>query len=228
MSINNNQPRNPLGYPANNQVPVRIFRRNRAPLTTDFRNFKVRDFWNDTSADVLYYLTSKTGTTGLWIKLGGSATGDVQFLAGDAGGNIPPDIDGVINVLGGDGITTFGTGNSLTISAEDAGFVWVIVTTNVTAADNFGGFIDAAGVIDISLPATSVIGDTFQVVAKSAGGWNISQLAGQSIRIGNLVTTTGVGGSVSSLAQGDWVELVCSVADTEWIGHINAGAITVT
>jgi len=73
MSANNNQPQSPLEYPANDQVPVRIFRRNRAPLTTDYRNFKVRDFWNDTSSDDLWYLTSKTTTSGLWIKLGGSA-----------------------------------------------------------------------------------------------------------------------------------------------------------
>ena len=85
MSTNNNQPRSPLEYPTNDTVPVRIFRRNRAPLTTDFRNFKVRDFWNDTSINDLWYLASKTTSSALWIKLGGGALGDVRFLQGDSG-----------------------------------------------------------------------------------------------------------------------------------------------
>jgi hypothetical protein len=119
MSTNNNQPQSPLEYPANDQVPVRIFRRNRAPLTTDYRNFKVRDFWNDTSSDDLWYLTSKTTASGVWIKLGGATAGDVQFLAGDSGGNIPPDGSGVVGVLGGTNITTFGSVNDVTYNLDD-------------------------------------------------------------------------------------------------------------
>jgi hypothetical protein len=118
MSTNNNQPQSPLEYPANDQVPVRIFRRNRAPLTTDYRNFKVRDFWNDTSSDDLWYLTSKTTTSGVWIKLGGATTGDVQFLAGDSGGNIPPDGSGVVGVLGGTNVNTSGAGSNATVNLD--------------------------------------------------------------------------------------------------------------
>lgn len=119
MSTNNNQPQSPLEYPANDQVPVRIFRRNRAPLTTDYRNFTVRDFWNDTSSNDLWYLTSKTTISGVWIKLGGGTTGDIQFLAGDSGGNIPPNSSGVVGVLGGSNITTAGSGNDVEWNLDD-------------------------------------------------------------------------------------------------------------
>jgi hypothetical protein len=62
-----------------------------------------------------------------------------------------------------------------------------------------------------------------------AGGtsWEITQAAGQQIFFGNQSTTAGTGGSLTSTAQGDTLELVCRVADDEWQVVSAIGNITV-
>lgn len=131
-------------------------------------------------------------------------------------------------MLGGTNVTTSAAGNTITINASGGGaFTWTVVTTNQIASADNGFFTNDAGAVDVALPAVSVVGDTFQVAAMSAGGWTISQAAGQQIRIGNQTTTLGATGSLASAVQGDWVTLVCSVANTEWIGHVNQGAVTI-
>jgi hypothetical protein len=151
-----------------------------------------------------------------------SITDDIaQQYDCDAGSAVPA--AKILNVIGGDGITTSGAGDTITISADNAGFVWTVVTTNQTAADNNGYFTNDAGAVSVMLPAVSSVGDTFQVVAMSAGGWVVTQGNGQQIRIGNQTTTVGVGGSISSNLQGDWITLVCNVANTNWIAKADQG-----
>ncbi len=67
----------------------------------------------------------------------------------------------------------------------------------------------------IALPAVSAVGDTMEVVGNGAGGWKISQAAGQIIH--HLTdTTAGVGGSVASSSRYDTITLRCCVANLEW------------
>ena len=62
----------------------------------------------------------------------------------------------------------------------------------------------------------------------SAGGWTIKQNAGQSIGIANLTTTVGTGGSIASINQGDWIEIVCNVTNTGFRGTIRQGNVILT
>lgn len=73
--------------------------------------------------------------------------------------------------------------------------------TNQTTVAN------GSGLMTIPLPVLQNDGDVFQVIGIGAGGWKISQAAGQFIRFGTVVTTTGTGGSLASSNQYDNVTL---------------------
>jgi len=61
-----------------------------------------------------------------------------------------------------------------------------------------------------------------------AAGFTIAQQTGQTIQVGNDSTTTTTG-TIVSTAIGDWVEIVCNVANTNFIANIKqGGAITTT
>jgi hypothetical protein len=74
-----------------------------------------------------------------------------------------------------------------------------------------------AGRLDFTLPAAADVGSRLRIHGKGVGGWRISQSAGQTIRSSTGPTTPGVGGRVDSLNQYDSVELVCIVANTDWL-----------
>lgn len=113
------------------------------------------------------------------------------------------------------------------LGSLNGAFPWTSVTAISQAlVKNNGYFANNAGVVTFSLPATASVGDTFQI-QNSQGGFTISQGAGQSVRIGNMVTTTGVGGSISSTALGDWITIVCNVANTGFVAKVEQGNLTV-
>ena len=102
-------------------------------------------------------------------------------------------------------------------------------TTNSTENLSAGnGYIANNGsLVTYTLPATASIGDTFEITYKGAGGWAVAQNAGQSIRLGNSITTTGVGGSLASTAAGDTIKFTCITANTLFIVTSVIGTITV-
>ena len=128
----------------------------------------------------------------------------------------------------GSGVSVTNAAGSITVATEQAGMSWSVVTTGQTAADSTGYFCNNAGGVTVTLPATASVGHTFEVCAMNAGGWTIAQNAGQQIFIGDDSTTAGVGGSLASTGIGDWVTLVCNVADTSWFCKTEQGNITVT
>jgi hypothetical protein len=97
--------------------------------------------------------------------------------------------------------------------------IWSVITTNAAAVKGHGYFSNPttgpAG-LTVTLPATSAVGDTIIVYAMSSGGFEIGQNLGQFIQVGGLSTTTGTSGNVIATSVGDNIELVCSVANTQW------------
>lgn len=91
---------------------------------------------------------------------------------------------------------------------------WYTATINTSMAVNSGYVIDAVG-LQMLLPATCNVGDTIKILGLNS--WTITQNAGQTIRVGNTVSTLGVGGSVSSTQTGDCVTVTCCIANTGWI-----------
>lgn len=133
-------------------------------------------------------------------------------------------------ITGGVGIDVVTGAGTLTLNATGpASFLWVEVTgVSEAMVTNTGYIANNAGLVTLTLPATSAVGDLLEVVGKGAGGWAIAQNAGQMIHFGSVSTTTGAGGSLSSTNRRDAIYLVCTTADTEWtVGCGAQGNITV-
>lgn len=102
-------------------------------------------------------------------------------------------------------------------SFSNSVFVWELVSgTSATMTANTGYVSGNAGLVTLTLPATSNFGDEIAVSGSGAGGWLIAQNAGQSVHIGSSTSTVGVGGSVASTNRYDSLRLVCTVGNTEW------------
>lgn len=135
----------------------------------------------------------------------------VNYTAVD--GSVQGNIHGIDNALG---------------ALVTGGFVWNVTTgTTQTLVKNNGYFANNAGVVAYSLPATAAVGDTFQIQNMQAG-WSLAQGAGQSVRVGNIISTTGVSGSTISTTIGDWIEIVCNVANTGFVANEKQGQVLIT
>ena len=139
-------------------------------------------------------------------------------LTGNNAVPVGPDLLGNINIEGAGLVTVTGNAgtNTLTITST-GGLAWSREAgAAVAAADNHGYINTNVGLTTITLPVASTLGTTIAVMGESAAGWTIAQNAGQNIQFGNLSTTVGAGGSLSSSNRYDVVYLVCRVANTTW------------
>jgi len=105
---------------------------------------------------------------------------------------------------------------------------WTEVTgTSQSATVNNGYVANNAGLVTVTLPDTAALGSVIKVLGKGAGKFKIGQNAGETIRIGSLSTTTGVGGSITADIQYGAVTLTCITANTEWLAIPEMGNFTV-
>jgi len=146
----------------------------------------------------------------------------------DSGSAMP--VGGMLNIFGTGGITTSASGNTINISGSGGGggITWSTITdpTQDLLLGN-GYFANAGGGVVFTLPPLCAVGDTFIVSAQNITGWTINQNAGQSIQLGNISTSLGLAGSLSSTAIGDTVTLVCSALDQTFRIINSMGNITV-
>ena len=121
-------------------------------------------------------------------------------------------------ITAGTGINVTNGAGSITLASSGAS-PWVDQTTaSVTMAANTGYTSDAgASLVTFTLPATSAIGDWVEINGKGSGLWRIAQAAGQQIFIAPSNTTSGAGGSISSVNQYDCIRLRCITANTIWV-----------
>jgi len=125
-----------------------------------------------------------------------------------------------ISLIAGTGMTISQSGANITLSVSGSGTSWVDVTGTTQAMVSNTSYVpDNSGLVTLTLPVTSFFGDVIDVVGKGAGGWIISQGAGQQVVLGSSSTTSGVGGSVASTNRNDSLSLVCTVANTTWSLH---------
>lgn len=96
-------------------------------------------------------------------------------------------------------------------------FAWEVVTTSPKQMfPNTGYIANSASQIVFVLPTTSEVTTQIRVVGQGAGGWSITQGAGQSIHVGPGVTTVGAAGHVDSTSHTDTVHLINITEDLEW------------
>jgi len=168
--------------------------------------------WDTTNHILWVCTTSGTTTTAVWTVAIGSLTNG-EVLIGSTGN--PPT---KATLTAGANISITNGAGSITIAATGlAGFSWTTVSGSSQAMLGNNGYItNNAGLVTLTLPATSTVGDEIDIIGKGAGGWTIAQGAGQQIVIGNVSSTAGAGGSVSSTNAKDSLQIICTAANTEW------------
>ncbi len=133
------------------------------------------------------------------------------------GSTVAPNIR-VNTLTAGSGIVVTNGAGSITLSTTGTPpITWQTITASQTLAINHGYIcISPGGALSLALPAVSSVGDEIEVTLDGSTSFTITQGAGQSIRMGNVATTAGVGGSIASSQQGDSLRMVCSVANLKW------------
>lgn len=150
-------------------------------------------------------------------------TANGQLMIGSVGQNPV-----AATLTAGAGISITNSAGGITISGSGSSG-WVDQTTgSVTMAVNTGYTADAgASLITFTLPATSAIGDFIEINGKGSGLFTIAQATGQQIHFGNIASTSGAGGSVSSTLQFDCIRLRCITANTIWVVVSSVGNFTI-
>lgn len=105
---------------------------------------------------------------------------------------------------------------------------WEEITVNTkTMEDNHGYQANNSTLVTFTLPAVAALNSRLRVVGKGAGGWKIKQNAGQTIHFKANDTVTGLEGSLNSTGRRDAVELICTVANSEWTVISHEGDIEI-
>jgi hypothetical protein len=143
-----------------------------------------------------------------------------QLLIGSTGADPVP-----ANLMAGTNISIVNSAGGITISGTGfAGFSWNTVTgTTQAMLSNNGYIVNNAGLVTLTLPTTSAVGDEIDIIGKGTGGWLIAQNAGQTIVLGSSTTTAGVSGSLASTNHNDSFYMTCTVANTEW--RVSSGPV---
>lgn len=135
-----------------------------------------------------------------------------------------------LNVFGAGSTTTSAAGSTITITSTGGGLAWVEVTVvgPTGMAVNTGYVANNGAAVGLLLPLTAAFGSILRIVGKGAGGWVISQNAGQTILLGASATTVGVTGTAASSEASACLELLCITANTTWRVIDSAGNIIIT
>lgn len=147
------------------------------------------------------------------------------------GGPLTPPSGTNFNFSSPDNTITFATPADGQMTATAVFPVWQVITSSQVAARSQGYIINhASGPITLTLPASPSVGDSFSVVDIGGGTFVIAQLLGQDIQLGELNTTVGPAGNLTSKKKGDSLEVICwaSGPGSSWVAIDATGNISVT
>lgn len=132
----------------------------------------------------------------------------------------------ILNVFGGTGATTSGSGNTITVTVKNDGFQWSEMNANFNAAVQNGYFCNA--LLTATLPASGglVIGNSVIFFIDTASVVTIQAGIGEMIQIGSTISVAG--GVATSNTQGATLELVFKPSDLTWHTISSLGVWSVT
>jgi hypothetical protein len=107
------------------------------------------------------------------------------------------------------------------------GIPWSIATDDASLTINTGIIANKGTLLTLTLPSTAAVGAVVRVAGMNSGLWSIAQNANGIIHFGTSTTTTGATGYIRATSTHDSVELVCIVANNEWVVASSMGNITV-
>lgn len=164
---------------------------------------------------------------GAGLRLYGSVAGFVGLVPAETSDSTTYTLPATAPSADGQSLTS--TTSGVTSWSDVSGrLVWGELTSGGgSLAVNHGYVINNSSLVSAFLPPVSAIGDTIKLLNKGAGGWQVQQLLGQVIHFGNKSTTQGIGGSLSSTATFDCIELECITPNTDWVVSSSIGNITV-
>ncbi len=132
----------------------------------------------------------------------------------------------ILNVLGGVGAVTSGSGNTITVTVTDSGIDWTDISTDTAALSGNGFFCTAALILSLPPDASSAQGDTITVFVDTSSTVTIQANTGESIQIGSNISVAG--GTATSNARGSVLELVYRKADLTFHTVSSLGTWSVT
>ena len=130
----------------------------------------------------------------------------------------------ILNVVGGNGASTSGSGNTVTVTVVTDGMPWIDEAVTFNAAVQTGYF--CTGTITANLPSSAGLlnGATIIIYVDSASVVTVQANTGQTIQIGSGQSS--VAGTASSTAEGSTLTLVFRISDSEWHSISNEGTWT--
>ena len=168
------------------------------------------------------YLTSRAVKTAVDTKMANPMTTQGDIIYGGSSGTPTRLSKGTAGQ-----VLTMNSGATAPEWSTPKGISWSVVTNDTTMNVDTGSLANKGTLLTLTLPSTSAVGKTVRVAGMNTGLWKIAQASNQYIKFGNLSTTTGTGGSLSSTQAYDAVELVCIEADKGWVVVSSIGNITV-
>jgi hypothetical protein len=187
-----------------------------------------------TANQIAYYASTSTSVSGLSTTAraafatnssgvpGWVALTDGQLVVGSTAGS-----PAAATLTAGTNITITNASNSITInSTASGGMTWANISgTTQAAAINTGYIVGNASATTITLPATAALGSVIAVQGKGAAGWVLTANTGQTIQVGQTATSSG--GTVTSAANFDAIQVVCITANTTWaVSYVLSSGIT--
>ena len=120
----------------------------------------------------------------------------------------------VLNVFGGNGATTSGSGNTVTVTVVTDGMPWTDEAVSFNAQPQNGYF--CTGNLTANLPASAGLsnGATIIIYVDSASVVTVQANSGQTIQLGS--TQSSVAGSAASTSEGSVLMLAWRISDSEW------------